>query len=382
MSLRRKLGWVCAALTAGLFLVGWWPFDFYPVNGVSWLPDRAGLQFTPSGIAYDPEPLPSPGKLTAASPGYTIELWVKPGLVPPTDVFHIVTIDDGKKISNLILCQWLSDLELRTRTDDGGRGYQEVGGEGMLPRQTERFITVTSDAAKTIFYTDGIEVAHFSRPMLPADGLGGRLILGDAAEGKHPWAGQLFGLAIFSRALTAAAVAQHHVVWTNHLAMQLTNESGLEALYLFNEGDGALAADSSPSRHRLFIPAHYEVLHKQVLTPPWEDFQFDRSELKDDLINVFGFVPYGFCIFLFRRMSVKESPSKSGWLTVAIGGTVSLMIELIQVWLPNRDSSGTDLFFNILGTFLGVLLARRMFVSGQRPPANAPGPQPPATPPG
>jgi glycopeptide antibiotics resistance protein len=39
---------------------------------------------------------------------------------------------------------------------------------------------------------------------------------------------------------------------------------------------------------------------------------------------------------------------------------LSLAIELTQVWLPNRDSSATDLFCNTLGTFLGALVARKM----------------------
>ena len=45
---------------------------------------------------------------------------------------------------------------------------------------------------------------------------------------------------------------------------------------------------------------------------------------------------------------------------VCAGATLSLAIELTQVWLPNRDSSATDLFCNTLGTFLGALVARKM----------------------
>jgi VanZ family protein len=359
------MGWVCVALAAGLFTVGWWPFSFRPVNHASWLPDRAGLEFQPDGIAYDPERLPVPAQPAA----YTVELWVKPGGVPATDIFHILTIDDGHTPPNLILCQWLSNLELRTRQDGGGRGYQEVGGREMLPRQTEQFVTVTSDSAETVFYEDGIEWERFPRPMLPAGGLSGRLILGDAAEGKHPWAGQLSGLAIFSRALAASEVAQHHAAWTNHLASRLASETNLLALYLFDGRQGAWAEDSSPNRHRIFIPARYEVLHKLVLTPPWVDFQPDWSELQDDVINVLGFVPFGFGFFLYRRMAVKERSLKSILFAVAVGASVSLVIELVQVWLPNRSSSSTDLIFNTLGTFIGVMLARR--ISSQSTKSNS-----------
>jgi VanZ family protein len=355
--------WLCIALTAGLLMVGLWPFSFFPRNQVGWLPDRDGLKFRPAGIAYDPELLPVPAREPAAgSPGaYTIELWLKPGFLPGTDVFHILTIDDGRKISNLVLCQWLTNLELRVRADDVRRGYNEVGGEGRLLPQTEQFLTVTADTNEIIYYAEGRPVDRFPRSMLPSGGLNGRVILGDAAEGKHPWRGQLFGLAIFHRALAAAEVARDFSLWTNHQAANLAGVRDLSALYLFDERHGTWAGDRSPNRHRMLIPAHYQVLRKQVLTPPWEDFQFDFSELRDDVVNVSGFLPYGFCVFLFRRMNFKESSRNSFWITVVVGGGVSLLIELIQVWLPDRYSSSTDWLFNVLGTGLGALIARRIF---------------------
>jgi hypothetical protein len=377
MSLRRRMGWICVLLTAGLILVGLWPFSFRPANQVRWLPDREGLEFGHEGIAYDPGPLPAmaPGQTSHSPEGYTIQLWLRPGLVRPDDVFDILTIDDGGKVPNLVLCQWLNNLELRVRANDVRRGYHEVGGDGMLLPNTERVITVTADAVETIFYADGGQVARFPRPMLPIGGLTGQLILGNSATGKHPWTGQLFGLAVFNRALTAAEVGQDCAIWTNHAAASLAGEKGLMALYLFDERRGSWAEDRSPNGRRIYIPATFKILHKQVLTPPWVDFQFDASELRDDLINVFGFLPYGFCVLLHRRMSVKESLLKGIWITVAVGGSVSLFIELVQVWLPDRYSSGTDLLFNILGTFLGALLARWLFaipagMAGRSPDSN------------
>lgn len=369
------MGRVCVALAAGLFIVGLWPFSFRPVNHAGWLPDRDGLHFKPDGIAYDLELLPVPAmtSLSDQPAAFSVELWVKPDLEPDDNVFHILTMDDGHRPSNLVLCQWESELLLRTREDGSKRGFREVGGRGMLQMQKERFLTVTADPSGTVFYADGIQMADMPRQMPPACGLGGRLILGNAAEGKHPWTGQLFGLAIFSRALTAAEVAQHHAAWTNNHAGSLTNEAGLTALYLFDERNGSWAEDKSPNRHRIFIPPRYEVLRKIVLSAPWDDFQFGGAELDDVVINILGFVPFGFCVFRFRRMTVKEHPLKSVLFAVAVGAVVSLSIELIQVWLPGRSSSSTDLLCNIVGTLIGALLAGHMFAPVERRTDSGPG---------
>ena len=340
-----------------LVVVGLWPFAFRPPNRADWLKDRAGLSFQPDGIAYDPESADwSAGGLPDQPAVFSMELWLEPGRVPPTDLFHILTIDDGNFPSGIILFQWKTELLLRVRDRASRRGFREVGPAGVLEEQTPRFITVTVAPSGTTFYSNGSVLKHYPGFTVPSSRLNGRLILGNAAEGKHPWTGNLFGVAIFNRALDASEVAQHYAVWTSHQSEHLAAESGLAALYRFDEGNGQWANDLSTNRHQLLIPERYVVLQKRVL----ELDPIQMSDLDDIAINILGFMPFGFIVYCYRRLA---KPDGRGWnvvWAVCAGAAISLAIELTQVWLPNRTSSATDLVTNILGTFLGVLLARKM----------------------
>ena len=238
-------------MAAGLLMVGLWPFAFRPPNHAGWLKDRAGLSFQPDGIAYDPESTDwSAGGRPDQPAAFTMELSLEPGAVPATDAFDILTIDDGCFPSGIVLCQWQTELLLRVRDhahDVHVRGFGEVGPNGVLAEQKTCFITVTAAPSGTTFYSNGTLLNHFPAFAVPNSWLNGRLILGNAAEGKHSWTGNVFGVAIFNHALDASEVAQHYASWTSHQAEHLAAESGLAALYLFDEGSGQWAQDRSPT---------------------------------------------------------------------------------------------------------------------------------------
>jgi hypothetical protein len=348
-------------MAVGLVMAGLWPFAFQPPNRAGWLAGRAGLSFKPDGIAYDPESADgSVGSLPDRPATFTVELWLEPGQVPGNDVFHILTIDDGWFPSGIVLCQWKTGLLLRIRDPVSGWKFREVGLGGVLAVQKTCFITVTVDPSGTTFYSNGTLLNHFPAFTAPNSWLNGRLILGNAAAGKHPWTGNVFGLAVFNRALDASEIARHYASWTNHQAEHLAAESGLTALYLFDEGSGQWAQDQSANRHRLLIPERYQVLRKRVLELPWGPAALKMSDLDDIAINLLGFMPFGFIVYRYRRLAKPDGRVWNVVWAVCAGATISLAIELTQVWLPNRTSSATDLFCNTLGTFLGVLLAKKM----------------------
>ena len=353
----RWFGWLSFIIVAGYFVVGLWPFDFQSANRVGWLADRPGLHFAPNGIAYDPASLPT--SIDGQSAHFTVELWLEAQHEPVNDVFDILTIHNRRLPLDFTLYQWRRDMILRAMTQPpqpaGSRS--EAGVDDLLSERTTQFITVRGDATGTDFYLNGLAVEHFPRFAPSPEALDGQLILGNTASGKHSWTGQLFGLALYNCALDAAEIARHATLWTQGRAGQLTNAPGLVALYLFDEGRGREATDSSANRHHIIIPVRFQPVHREFLISPARDIAYNRPDYSDIAVNISGFVPFGLCFFLHRRSLKPNRWAVNALLVVLAGTSVSLAIEIIQAWLPNRVSSTTDLLTNTTGTLLGVVLA-------------------------
>ena len=305
---------LCVVLAGFLLIVGWWPFMPFPRNQVSWLAGRHGLAFGPPGVAYDPEPLPMPVAHPSDNQarGFAVELSLEPAIEPENGVPHILTIHDGQAPSRFVIGQWQSQLLVRVPAPGEPNRIRETGIAGLRKGQP-RVIVISGDSTATTFYIDGRLSGHMPDFVLEPDALRGQLILGDAAIGKSSWSGTLSGVAIFNRALEAKDVAAHHAVWTQGTALELAREPGLVALYSFAEGAGEQARDYSPSQHRLFIPSRYAVLHKTVLGGSASALPRDGSATEDVVLNLLGFIPFGFLTFLYHRGA---SPAR--WLRAVI----------------------------------------------------------------
>lgn len=364
--LKRPLtGALWLALTGSFLVIGWWPLDPFPRNRVRWAGGSPGLDFQPPGVVVDDQLLPwSPA---GAEAGFTLELQLQPKEYPRGGTPHLLTVHDGELPSRLVLCQRKDQLILRVPDPTQPLGYREAAAD-ILPRKP-CLIAVTCSRAGTTFFADGRPVTRYPRFLVPPDSLRGRLLLGDSADGKHAWTGRLAGVAVIHRALDAAAVAARAKAWNARDAVTLAAEPRLAALYLLDEGRGDRVDDSSSAHHRLNLTETYVVPQRTMLEFPRDPAVLWRSHyLQDTILNLLGFVPFGFLAFRYLGFLLPRRPARAALLALFAGSALTLTIELVQVWLPTRVSSGTDVILNILGTIVGIGVAaafRRWEASAQ-----------------
>ena len=111
-----------------------------------------------------------------------------------------------------------------------------------------------------------------------------------------------------------------------------------------------------------------QVLEKIILAPPWENFKFNRSFVTDIILNLIGFMPFGFILFatLIRLDGAFE---KHGVLiSVAFCLLVSIALEVLQAWIPSRKSHLLDLLLNTLGGLSGAIICKFIVKLGIRRP--------------
>jgi len=334
------------------------PIDFFPPNDVEWIDPGPGLRFEHRGIAFADEAR----HWNSAQSGreVSVELWVRPADEPDERIGQIFAFFDGDAIDPLLIAQWKSGLVVRNRIiDDRGRQrYRELGALGMLFREQLRYIALTSGPAGTAIFLDGRETAHRSNiPVIAdAEAFGGQLVFGNAPTGTAPWTGELLGAAVYRRELRPDEIAQHHAAFATSGVASLVGEAGLVALYPFDERSGQAARSRAAAGPALRVPLDFHRLRTPSFQLP--NLRGRNAEWygRDAVVNLIGFVPLGFfAVAAGRRRRLALAPAVAGALI--LGAALSLGIELIQVQLPARVSSATDVAFNLAGTALGAWLA-------------------------
>ncbi|MCU1299902.1 MAG: uncharacterized protein JWQ87_186 [Candidatus Sulfotelmatobacter sp.] len=350
---------VCTFVLCGILTAGLWPFNA-PRNEVSWLSHANGLHFR----KYSSILSAGPFNPQLADSACSLEIWLKPKRIRSSGTI-LAFYQPESHATSFSLRQSLGDLVLQ-------RAGQNVSGqakkvkvyiEDILSHQKAVLVTISAGQSGTTVYSDGALVKRLPNFKLSSQYLTGQLIVGNSPVTTDNWSGQLKGLALYNRELTADEVSQHFLNWTNGSQPNLAKSVSAVALYLFNEGNGNTIANHADSATDLLIPERFFVLHPQFLERPWDEFRWDWNYWKNVGINVAGFIPLGF--FFYAYFSRLRRAEHSATITIALGFSVSLTIEVLQALLPTRDSGMTDLITNTLGTAVGVMAFRRRAVKAK-----------------
>lgn len=331
-----------------ILVAGLWPFHA-PRNQVSWLGEKNGLLFGKRGSIV------TAGSFKAQGPqdqnSCSLEMWLKPSRVDKNGMILGFYWPEGRVVP-FALRQYRKRLVIE-------RGFQGRIDEKAVKYIADVFntqkpvlVTITSSNAGTATYVDGTLVKKSPSFTFSNKDLVGQLVVGNAPSTGYSWSGQVKGLAVYDRDLSAVEVSQSFVHWTEGGQDSVKGEN-LVARYHFDEGYGNVVHNEVDSATDLLIPERFFVLHQQFLELPWDEFRPGWSYWKNIAINVVGFIPLGFVFSANFSRSQKSANSTA--VTIVLGFAVSLTIEVLQAFLPSRDSGTTDLITNTLGTAIGII---------------------------
>ena len=246
--------------------------------------------------------------------------------------------------------------------------FREIGVTKALLAGKTRFVTISSDEKGSTIYLGGEPVGRFPNLSLIAEeaSITGRtMLVGNSPEATGPWFGDLFGLAVYNRAMTEDQVLQGFRWWTQTEPRPLPSQDMVVALYTLSEGSGTRVHSSIGSSNSLLLPSRL-TFEQRILIPLKLSLQIEDYNLKDIIVNILGFIPLGFLFSLWLIRVRKLSIWQACIFAIVTGFFVSLAIELLQGYLPVRESSQMDLVCNTLGAILGTVAFRLMLSFNHR----------------
>jgi VanZ family protein len=340
---------LCFLVLCGILLAGLLPFRG-PRNGATWLAGQNGVRLSGHSTLWSSGPFPPVNAGNGA--GCSLELWLQPDLPHESNaILSFSTVDNPLQLT---LHQYRSLFILNTGRPRSRHPASTIGIDGAFHQGTPAFLTITSGPQQTAMYSGGALARIFPQARIAGD-CAGQLVIGTSPVFDTPWRGQLKGLAIYGQELDPDQVRRHYETWTTQGQPELSDAERPVALYFFNEHSGNVVHNAVAGGLDLYIPPRYVLFHQILLEPFWQEYRPRWSYVEDCLINILGFMPLGF--FFYAYWTSTRPIKRAALVATVFGLAVSLTIEVLQSFIPVRDSGTTDLMTNTFGTFLGVRLA-------------------------
>jgi VanZ family protein len=349
------LPFACILVVSTLFAAGLWPFNPFPRNQVAWLDTGKGLQLGDHGVVISKQSFQL-SQLNRES-FCTLAIRVQPAAFP-NGSGTLLGFYTAENPTQFRLMQWRDMLLIKKDYRDTENHLKTIEVDlehAFLTGEPVSFI-ITSGPDGSLAYRNGLRSAGITRMGLSCADFAGQLVLGDSAVIDNSWRGKVLDLVIYDRELAAKEIASEYASWNaNQRVQELSGDQHVVAHYAFTEGSGRNVHSQPGSAPDLYIPEIFKVPHKKMLMWPWEESP-DKRDFRDISINILGFVPFGFVFAAY--LTLNRNVSHSTIVTILCGAAISLTIEILQEYIPGRDSGILDIITNTFGTFLGALLFR------------------------
>ena len=340
---------LAAAVICALLAIALWPFNPWPQNEVSWLHDEDGLRLCNYGTIFSVAQFPN--EAGVENEPFSLELWMVPWRNEGSTVmFAFYTRENPGQF-----VVWQDGLDVSvshtTRKREENNRHPLVAGN-VITQNTRTLVTVTGGPKETTLYVNGQFHSSSQSFGLSRKDLTGELVIGNSpVEGKG-WCGVVRGMAIYKNELTAQEVAGHYKTWLLNRAEETIDKRSIMALYLFRERSGSLVRDEIQPGVNLYIPKYFTIWRQNILLPPWREFRPEWKYVRDLTLNVLAFVPLG--LILYPYFLLARGSRRPLLMSFVTGAGLSLMIEVLQSFLPMRYSGWTDVLTNSAGTALGA----------------------------
>jgi VanZ family protein len=371
---KKRVGILCIIAIFAVLCATQWPFNPWPANKVAWLPGGNGLRFERAGMVVSEGAL----RLAHQAPAEdscSIELLLRPTSVKVSGT--ILTFYVPNNPAHLLVRQWTDFLVVNHDSVDAAGKSRRTKLDVDHDLQTGRMLllTITSGPKGTLVYWDAAHPQSFPKFTISTSELPEQIVLGTSPVDFSPWLGEIHGLAVYSKELTPAEVSRHYAEWTAGQPIKLAVEDAAIARYSFSERAGREIHNNVAGGPNLLIPVNFNVPHKPMLRSAIKEFDPNRLYFKDAMLNIAGFVPLG--IILCVYFSFTYPRFRAILLATLVGALLSLVIEVLQAYIPSRDSSTTDIITNTIGALIGAALAspnlaRKSLLRFQEPPTPKP----------
>jgi hypothetical protein len=346
---RLVLKILAAAGICVLLAITLWPFNPWPRNEVSWLHDEDGVRLCKNGTILGMAQLPA--EAGAENEPFSLEFWMVPWRDEGSTVMFAFYVRDNP--GQFVVRQEGLDVSVsHTASEREGKNPHPLVARQVIAPNKRTLVTVTAGPKESTLYVNGQAQTTSQSFGLSRKSLTGEFVIGTSPVENEAWCGILRGIAIYKNELTAQEVASHYKMWLSNREDSTIDKGSMSALYFFRERSGTLVRNEIQPGVDLRIPRRYMIWKRNVMLPPWKEFRTEWTYVRGLILNFVGFIPLGLILYLYFLVVLE---SKRPWLMSYITGTVlSLIIEILQSFVPMRGSGWTDVLTNSAGTALGA----------------------------